>query len=217
MINLNQKTWNTPVKIEARVQTILNPLKQYFGSKLSPENQYWTMCGQCAMYGKIYKHSEFHQVVKSGFIEPVQFHGVEINPEITLVNQGANTTANWYTGDFLQVMYNHYSEDNFRPSIVNADLINMPSRGVAYLSDIMSFLSHVPQQLLLIGNIVLRCRGSSTSTAEQIMSEFSESSQFQYAIKTANWKFFDKYYKYTYLNKYQTRTIMATVLLVKST
>jgi len=205
------KTYEScPKKKRARFKTIISQYRHNFQRQLPPEKQYWTMCATCARDGVVMLGSEFDQILKSGLIQPEQFHGVDIIPEIIEANRSAIPRANWHLGDFYQMLVEAQNGNNFNPGIVNCDLMVMPSQGVQFVAKILSLLSD-EEEIMLIANFVLRAR-QNKSSAEEIFGLFSRYPQFQYA-KKRGWVSDNQVYVYNGTGT--NRSVLGTVVFCK--
>jgi len=182
------KTWSCPKKIQARKDTILSQPK--------PINQYWSMAGLSTT-----ENCEVDQLLKAGFIQPEQFHGVEINREVYEANTQAWPHLVWHHGDFFQVMRRHR---DFNPSLVNADLIQTVDTAADYIARILYLL--VPFEAILIANFVMEHRGYCCN-ADYVVKKLSKCPQFRYAMNHG-WEYDGRCYLYAGTGS--ARTIMGT-------
>lgn len=135
------KTWSCPKKQAARIETIL--------ANGPVVDQYWSMAGLSTTPG-----CEVDQLLKTGFIRPEQFHGVEINRDIHDANVAAWPKLAWHHGDFFEVMRQY---DGFEPSLVNADLLQTVDTAADYIARILHLLE--PFDTVLIANFIMEHRG----------------------------------------------------------
>jgi len=145
--------WDSPEKVESRSITIINLFRDTFGvSSIPEEKQYWTMCGaHFDKHGAL--KGEFGHLLKSGFIQPSQFHGVDREEVIIQRNQQIYPDAEWHHGDFLSTMEDY---ENFNPAVINYDGVMQPKFGSRYLKSIMKFVDfNVEGELLLVANFLL--------------------------------------------------------------
>ena len=151
---------NSPRKIEARKSVIIDPFKSKFGERLSPNKQYWTLCG--ANYkdvdGSMEKmEGELGQVVQSGIVAPNQFIGVDREAVIIRNNKCIFPNIQWIEGDFADAMMDAVESKKFAPGIVNYDGVQGVKFGVPYFVRILQVLdSYVGDPVLLAANFVLR-------------------------------------------------------------
>lgn len=217
-LQLNQKSWNDPKKIAARQETIINQYRRLFHWQLPPEKQYWSMCGQCTTPDRKQQEGcELHQMLEEKLITPEQFHGVDIDKKITTANRNAWPQANWYASDFYDALTKASASPDFNPVIINADFINMPERASGYFADIMALLSSVVDgHLIVLANVVLEYQRfiERSTDMEFTIEKLNRDAQFQLALKTADWKFDQKFYKYAGTGK-ESRTKMGTIFFYK--
>lgn len=215
-MKLNQKDWSCPKKQAARLETIILQYKKYFGQKLPNEKQYWTFCGQCATPdGKQLQGCELWQLIESGLISVNQFHGVEINKEIHVMNVKAFPEIKWYNDDFYRAMVKANSDKNFNPAIVNIDLPKTPDGGAAYISKILSFLNATCDEVLVVVNVILRMRFYTIKNGDYVINLLNKYPQFRYAMKE-NWILSDSYYEYNGTGNTGSRVWMGSFIFVKS-
>ena len=201
---------NCPKKRQARQDTIITQYRKYFGHSLPEDKQYWTMCGNCTSDdGTLNEGSELGQLVSEGLITYNQFHGVEIETDIYNKNILCNDEANWYCGDFHNTLS---SAEKFNPGLVNCDLIYMPKIGAIYLAKIMALLHSAVDEVLLIGNFILRTRHH-VSGGDDIIRYLDKCPQFHVAYDSGQWIMNDAYYWYMGTGGDQTK--MGTVIFVK--
>lgn len=154
---VSRSNWDSKKKKDSRDITIIGLFREAFGKqRLPPNKQYWTMCG--AHFndkdGKL--DGEFTHMFDSGLIQPNQFHGVDREEEIILMNSKFYPHIKWIHGDFLETMQNYAQRQNFNPAVINYDGVMQPKYGTQYLRDILKFIDYnVPGELLLTANFIL--------------------------------------------------------------
>ena len=183
------KTWNCPKKQLARTETILSQ---------TCLNQYWSMAGYCTPGG------ELDQILSTGFIQPEQFHGVEITKDIYDANRLAYPDVSWHHGDFLKVMQH---ADAFNPSLVNADLLQTIDTAAEYISSLLYLLT--PFDSTLIANIIMKHRWYRT-TIEHVLQKLTSCQQFRYALNEG-WTHDNRCYLYPGTGT-RSRTVMGTFI-----
>jgi len=188
------KTWSCPKKIQARTDTILSQPK--------PTYQYWSMAGLCTT-----PDCEVDQLLSEGFIRPDQFHGVELFPKIYTRNKKAWPHLNWHLGDFFTVMR---QAGDFKPSLVNADLLNTPDTGADYVARLLYLL--LPYKATLIANLILETHDY-RCTPDQAITKLSQCQQFRYAMR-GGYRYNGKCYRYLGTGN-KTRTVMGTFIFDK--
>lgn len=164
-----------------------------FGSKLPKNLQWWSMCGQCADEKGDYRGSEPHQLVSSGFLEPRQFWGVELNAGILTYNKKYVDFGYWRCGDVNEVMrvqsvkQNKSGRSAWRPGVINLDTTMMPAAAANMLARTMLHVSEtVPHEVLVILNMVVRHRHH-VGTTDDLVSALSSNSSAQHAMSVADW------------------------------
>ena len=186
------KTWSCPKKQRARTETILSQ---------SCANQYWSMAGLCT------EGCEVDQIIGT-LIGPHQFHGVEIQRDIYDANVEAYPELHWHHGDFFQVMRQY---PDFNPSLVNADLMQMASTAVSYISQIMYLLT--PFDVTLIANLVMHHRSHDTSP-QDVLTLLTQCQQFRYAMNNG-WTYDGRCYQYPGTGR-QSRTVMGSFVFQRT-
>lgn len=213
---VNQKNWSCPKKRKARWETIIGQYQRHFGPSLSADSQYWTICGQCSTAdGEPLDGCEPHQVISEGLIQPDQFHGVEINPDIHALNLKAFPHLNWVNDDFYHAMVVEQSAGTFNPAVVNADLPQTPDGGAGYISKLMAFLTVTAGDLLFVANMILRMKYYTAKDGDYVLSMLNEYPQFRYAMSEGNWELVDGYYEYNGAGNTGSRIYMGSFVFAK--
>lgn len=215
-MKLNQKNWSCPKKQTARLETIISQYRDNFGHSIPADNQYWTLCGQCATAeGEPLHGCEIWQLLDSNIISTNQFHGVEINKEIHDLNVKAFPEMNWHNDDFYRAMIKAKDERYFNPSIINIDLPKTPDGGAGYISKIMAFIATCSNNVLVVANMILRMRYYTAKDGDYVINLLNKYPQFRFAMRTANWKLSDCYYEYAGAGETGSRTYMGSFVFVK--
>jgi len=213
---VNQKNWSCPKKQKARWETIISQYQKHFGNSLPTDSQYWTMCGQCGTEnGEPLDGCEPSQLIADGLILPEQFYGVEINPEIHVLNVKAFPHLNWINDDFYHAMVVEQSQNNFNPAIVNADLPQTPDGGGAYISKLLAFLTETAGDVLFIANLILRMKYYTAKDGDYVINLLNDYPQFRYAMSEGNWKLADGFYEYNGAGNTGSRIYMGSFVFVK--
>lgn len=183
------KTWSCPKKQAARTETILanGPLA----------NQYWSMAGLSTTPG-----CEVDQILKANFIQPKQFHGVEINRDIHDANVAAWPTLAWHHGDFFQVMHQY---KGFNPSLVNADLLQTVDTAADYIARLLGLFE--PFDAVLIVNFIMEHRGYRCDP-DYVLRRLVQCQQFRHAMNNG-WGYDERCYLYAGTGN-RSRTIMGS-------
>lgn len=211
-------------KYQARFQTIIEMYRHYFGRKMPLNRQYWTMCGlNSDDNGNLQKQSELGQMLESGLIIPKQFCGVDINKETISLNKMADKNAHWFNKDFVSQMKIAKKEGWFTPSLINADLINLPQKGVQKIAEIMSFITDCDiNNVLLVGNLMLTNPHAKIQISEieayrrakAVPLLLSKQIAFKYAWNSRQWKNYPQCYVYKGTGR-KSHTYLATYIFVK--
>lgn len=152
-----------PRKREARQRSVIDPLRNAFGSKLPGSQQYWTLCGPMASQGHLLNGCELNHLLDEGLIAPGQFHGVEKVRPVFEANQRAIETAfptgtgpKLFHGDFADVLKEFLKKGQLRPGLVNVDTMSEPRLAAVLLTQVLDILDHAPGQPLVIWNVILQ-------------------------------------------------------------
>lgn len=121
--------------------------------KIAKDKQYWTLCnlqpdGDNATFG-----SEINQILNAGLIEKKsQFHGIDNNLEYILENKKTHPDANFYHGDWKNVV-KHELGDKFNPGIIYFDTIySIDNRD--FISDLSTTMNYSPPGTFIAANAV---------------------------------------------------------------
>ncbi len=213
MLEKNQVVWGDRIyKLKTRRDSIIDVYRDRYGQQALPQDrQYWTLCGQCTdENGRPHHNSEISQLVREDFITADQFHGVDLNDEITKYNRGAYPDSCWYTGEVYSVLC---QVDEFNPGIINLDTVSNPRIAGRILSDTMSMLTDEPGEVMVVGNILMDFMNvkSRHSETNEILQALQESATFRRAWRSGAWKIHNQIYRY----KPETGTEMASVIFFK--
>lgn len=211
-----------PKKERAREETIMNIYRKYFHDSLPSDKQYWTMCsGHTNEDGSFSYGSELGQLLRSNFISPEQFFGVDIVKDIIVKNDIALPTANWLYGDFVQVMKKQYKEDTFNPAIINADFISMNKKSSKVTSGILEFLSYIDcKDVMVIANVMYTNPYSGKRVAldkidgDLLLEEYKKHAEFHYAWNKG-WSIHPRVYSYEGTGE-NSNTIMSTLIFYRN-
>lgn len=216
-LELDQKDWSCPKKLNARDSTIINAYKDYTGFNCIPEDkQYWTLCGQCANSdGTIGENSEYDQLVnKNKFVKPKQFFGIEKNKKIYKVNT-AIKEANWICGDFVNELDNYAGLhiDKFNPAVINFDTIKFPYNSIDDLANILDLINILKlKNVMIVYNTVLRAWFKSVDV-QAIITALEQHPLGSYSWIKGNWKLLYKS-GYVYNGTGKSGTKMGTICIV---
>lgn len=210
-LSLDQKNWGCPRKRKAREETLVFLYRRLFRRKSLPkQQQYWTMCGQCATGGKLIAGCEFDHVTGEGLVTPAQFHGVEISPEIHGENSYL-TRGHFHLGDFYRTMATH---PGFSPGIVNLDTIMFPERAASYAADVLSLLSNYQNPIMLVVNVILDQEFYNRhSTKQEFPDALQKEAGYEFSLRKARWEMLPRCYRYG--GTARSSTQMGSYILIK--
>ena len=214
--DLRSKNWNCPKKLEARNETIIDMYKKLTLRSSIPENhQYWTISGRCAIAGKLLAGSELDQLIKTNFIVPDQFYGVEIDQDIFESNATLQGPT-WIFGDFYQKIQEAIGLNQFLPAIINYDSTHYPQIGTEILAKLLKSVGEFCKEkkvedVLVLGNFVVQGNRRTRITNSEIIQEFLRYKAAQVIVETNFWKLYDQCYIYRGTGT-ESRTSMATII-----
>lgn len=208
-------TYNNPIKIKSRQETIIDQYRHLFGNSIPEDEQYWTMCNYIH-HGLSLKGKELGQLLDSNLIQPQQFHGVEIKKDIYEHNLEMLDVLpiNVYNGDILEVMQEEYRNGKFNPAIINLDMMWEPQVAMHELSlDVIQFLTEclTGKRIMLVLNFVAKPWCSSHKwTGTEAVNEMLKDPYFSNLLNEKIWSISNKAYEYK-----AQKTDMLTVLMIK--
>jgi len=217
---LDDPHWNNPRKVASRLDTIIQPYRQFFGDRLPADKQYWTMCGAhyIADENSIQPiPGEFGQMVETGLITDSQFHGVDRYAVVIENNRAlhfaTHPDAHWHHGDFKDVMEQSWIDGEFRPAIINYDGVMEPKYGVKYLKTLLRFIDHnVQDELLFTANFVMRSpyRRHLINNGTDVIDGLMKSYAFP-----DHWTILPQYYEYLGGASTHASSIMGVFVMIK--
>ena len=217
-MSIQSQVWSGNKKIIAREETIINQYRKIYNRQSIPQDkQYWTMCGNLSDNNNNINHeSEYAQIIRDGLIQPHQFKGVEIDETIYNRNKQVLPNLEIYQDDFFKTLNRQANQNQFKPAIVNADLINMPEIGATYISKIMALLSMMPGEVMLVANLVLDSPYISPTRKKQDIDRFlvNLKNQHKFNAFKHHWNFNNECYKYAG-NREHSRTSMGSYIFWK--
>lgn len=228
---------NSDSKAIARMETIIKPYREIFGIDKIPKNQqYWSLCGlHVDKNGDIPVGAESRQFVELGLLNWDQFNGIDRDQDIINTNKKFIPKSHWYNGDFYEVLKEeHYEKNNFNPAIIYADFISMNKVGVNMTADIMSLVSGISKNgVLLVSNImlnnpredggfkyykILNDNNFRDECMNKIRDEFYAHEDMSYLMTDGGWKHWrfqgDKTYSYPGVSE-RARTMMGTIVFYR--
>lgn len=210
MLMKDQVDWGQDRKVQFRHDAIITTYRKLFDYSLPPDQQFWSMCGQCVYKGRR-ENCEPDQMIKCGLITKEQYRGVEINKEIHELNEFAWPNLKWCNNDFYREMNAAYVKKEFTPGIVNADLTQTWTTGVPYIGKIMALLTRTEQKLLFAANFVLRARNHPAKEGSFVLGKLEKEPTFSHAAESGKWELVSDYYAYQGTNSHG-RTWMGCLL-----
>ena len=217
-MSIQSQVWSGNKKIIARQETIINQYRKIYNRQSIPiDKQYWTMCGNLSdNNNNINQDSEYAQIIREGLIQPHQFRGVEIDETIYNRNKQVLPNIEIYQDDFFKTLNRQANQNQFKPAIVNADLINMPEIGAIYISKIIALLSMMPGEIMLVANLVLDSPYISPTRKKQDIDRFLVNLKNQHKFNSFkhHWDFNNECYKYAG-NREHSRTSMGSYIFWK--
>jgi hypothetical protein len=217
-MSIQSQVWSGNKKIIAREETIINQYRKIYNRQSIPQDkQYWTMCGNLSDNNNNINHdSEYAQIIREGLIQPHQFKGVEIDETIYNRNKQVLPNIEIYQDDFFKTLNRQANQNQFKPAIVNADLINMPEIGAIYISKIIALLSMMPGEIMLVANLVLDSPYISPTRKKQDIDRFlvNLKNQHKFNAFKHHWNFNNECYKYAG-NREHSRTSMGSYIFWK--
>jgi len=207
------KNWGGNQKRQAREDTIIGPYREKYGWSVPHGLQYWTLCGLSVKDGKLVPGCELDHMVSVGLITPDQFYGVEVQKSIYDQNRQIDG-PNWFLNKMNQEVTNHNVDGNFKPAIVNFDMINYPNNCATEFSALMLVISRLKHPVMLVGNFVLKAWLHERKDPDFIIDELNKEPQLKEALSIANWEYNQLCYEYRGADK-KSNSIMGTIILHK--
>lgn len=209
-------------KIESRRVTIIDSYRSIFGRNLSINQQYWTLCGRMVSDKyEIQKGCELDQVVQSGLIKSRQFYGIEGNYDIHIANKLAVEKtqyheANFYHGEFIEILDQQLKDPNFNPGIVYLDTIQGPKGAGVLLARTLNILNYVNCSTMLVWNFLCEHRTHQYEW-EFVANYLNQNGLYTLSIHNGKWKQFKKniVFKDNRKAKGNNTTVMGTVVFYK--
>ena len=134
-------------KIQARKENI-DIYCRLTGRKSIPRSKgYWTLCNRQPDTAG----SEIVQLVEAGMIRKCQFHGVDRDESIVAQNRLWHPTANWHSGDWLEVVE---SAKDFDPAMVYLDTTSFADHSVAAMMTVRTMMI-CKSGTVLVSNVML--------------------------------------------------------------
>jgi len=184
-------TYTFDSKIHSRRDVILGLLPP-------PERQYWALCAKQVDDGQLILNSELDQLLKAGFLQSHQFHGVDYDSGIIEANEQLAMGTRWFCGDMRDVLASAHEEGWLNPSIVNVDLVWATDRSLTYARRILTLLRPY-SDLHVVVNFCQEVR-SHRSTKEEVEAILKEKMVFE----LEHWRLHPESYTYPGRNRLTT-------------
>lgn len=188
-------------KIEARKQ-VVGVYRKITGNQSIPDDRnYWTLCN----WQPDVEGAEIVQLKKMGLLVDEQFFGIDndIKEEgIIEHNKKCHPRANWFKGDWLEVIDEHY--EKFKPSLVFFDY----TRSVVVVSShiiVARTMNMCPPGTMVAANLMLSDGHSKRKFDPNTLIENLGSH-----LRYSDWQVLDRYYSYR-----SSQTDMATFIFYK--
>jgi hypothetical protein len=203
--------WNGSAKTDARHDAIIVPYRDIFGPKMPETKQYLTYAGGVAGLDNKY---ECHQMVSEGLIEPHQFHGFDINPNVVTNNLRTAPQFNWHYGDLAEKLIEFSEAGKLNPAIVHIDHTKMLERAMNDFLPALKILTDFDVwDVLLVFNFMTKTPYSKRCMElEEIEAKLSDNQVFR-CYFDCDWKFWD--YSYHYEGVRQGKKQMRSVIMYR--
>lgn len=190
----------SPIKINSRKQ-LINAYRKITGLHSIPDDkQYWTLAAdQPDDPG-----SEIVQLTNAGLIRCHQFFGIDNNKNIIENNQKVHPHANWYHGNWIDVLENNY--DSFDPGFINFDCTWTAGNKTCQV-DIARTMNLCPTNTVLAANIMLSDGHSKRRFEPKTIVEAIQ----LHLRQSDGWVCSNQYFPYC-----SSRTVMGTFVFWKS-
>lgn len=192
-----------PTKIKARDQ-IVSTYRNIKGLNSIPENRgYWTFCNKQPDTDG----AEIVQLVKAGLIQKRQFYGIDYdlkNEGIIEFNQKQHPEANWFKGDWLEVIQENY--ERFNPAIVYFDYTRTVVTLECHLC-LSKTMDMCPVGTMIAANLMLSDGHSRRRFNPNLLIE----NLGEHLTHPNEWNVLDKFYSYK-----ASQTEMATFIFARN-
>ena len=166
---------NSPQKVQARVDTILNPALAFFGGALPIDKQYHTLCA----HQTDSPYAEINHLVSSGLIQPEQYYGIDYNEPIVEENKIQHPKAHFTAGDFYTVLSSY---QNFNPGIIYYDSTGGIKKELENIGYILNLLHERDiTNVMVVFNVIMTLRGIN-DTGDTIMDAIEQDSLIQQVL-----------------------------------
>jgi hypothetical protein len=183
--------YRKPEKIKAR-EAVIKVYRELSGHQRIPQGyQYWTLCNRQPSH----PDSEINQLARKAFLTKEQFYGVDYdlnNEGIIEKNCLDHPEANFFHGDWLEVIGTACEEDWFRPSLVYFDytFTVANSKTANYFSDTLNMCRE--KNVVVAANVMI---SSGHSNKKYNATDFGND-VWNKIYEKSHWKRFELAYQY---------------------
>lgn len=114
--NLGYYQYHNKILARQKMIDIFRSLTGKFN--IDKDRQYWTLCNE----QNLQPGSEIMQMITAGLINAEQFFGVDRDPCIIEGNKVCHPTAQWFAGEWDEVIEEQAIRNNFNPQFIYLDL-----------------------------------------------------------------------------------------------
>jgi hypothetical protein len=132
--------------------------RRFTGLQTIPQDRsYWTLCN----LQPDHPNSEINQMLSLGLISDVsQFHGVDYRLDVIQANKRSHPKANWYHGEWAEVIEAAHSAGEFNPAFIYFDSTHIVE-GRPVRANLAEIIPRCPEGTVLFLNVMMnnpRCR-----------------------------------------------------------
>lgn len=164
--------------------------------------------------GKLLPKSELAQILDTGFIDPNQFHGVDIDRGTIEVNKTSGI-GKWYVSDIFKFLEDHI--DELTPAVINLDTVHMGNRCSDLVSEVLLLLTEKSIRNCMVPVNIMMSNPHSKIPIHKIdlneqkdvfIANLSKDYAFSCAVRDGGWKMWEEIYYYSSTSS----TIMGTFI-----
>jgi len=210
-----------PKKREARKVTLCDAWRGLSGLDSVPQGlQYWTLSGPLGSKGEVDPSSELGQVLRSGVIEPSQYHGVDFDRETFELNEAlvARTYGEGprlYHGSMAEILDRTLTRGGLRPAIVNLDTLYQPAKAVELLGSVLDTLNQTNGFVMVVLNVILGQKHRGVGYASDLIWKEAEANSYCNAqLLNGSWLRVPSQYTYEGTGQ-ASRTTMGTQIFYR--
>lgn len=186
-------------KTKAREQVVVAYQKITGQHSIPKDRNYWTLCS----WQPNSRGAEIIQLVSCGLLDKSQFCGVDYDLKdegIIKFNKENHPEANWFRGDWLEVIDEHY--EHFRPALIYLDYTRTVKSAQAHRC-VARTMNMCPSGTVLAANLMLSDGHSRRRFTPDLLIKNLNS----YLVYPQDWQCFSVYYAYK-----MSRTEMGTYI-----